>query len=116
MRKWLPAFSLIISLTAMIAVFYTVDFHQFVAVFQRFNSANILIAAILMTGNLALVYVRFEWTLRILGAGHVNRRLMLFAFATSNLASQFLFSVIGQSLTRATVLQKAGVPVGVTIA
>src|SRR5262249_36009111 len=37
-------------------------------------------------------------------------------FALGNLASQFLLNVIGQSLTRAVVLQSAGVPMSATVA
>src|SRR5712675_2253840 len=46
----------------------------------------------------------------------MERRTSVYAFALGNLASQFLLNIIGQSLTRAVVLQTSGVPMSATVA
>src|SRR5262249_4158773 len=46
----------------------------------------------------------------------LDRRTSAYAFALGNLASQFLLNIIGQSLTRAVVLQASGVPMSATVA
>jgi O-antigen ligase len=46
----------------------------------------------------------------------MERRTSAYAFALGNLASQFLLNIIGQSLTRAVVLQTSGVPMSATVA
>src|SRR5262249_11239509 len=83
--------------------------------FHQVTAIPVALAVVVLVANFLLAYLRFEWTL---GAVDVtlDRRASVYAFALGNLASQFLLNIIGQSLTRAVVLQASGVPMSATVA
>ena len=114
-RTWVPLLSVVVTVACIAGVLYSIDLSRIVTALRRLEPLPVLIAGLLMTANLALAYVRFEWTLRALGAPPIARRTLLFAFTMGNLASQFLLNVIGQSFTRAALLRNAGVPVGIAV-
>ena len=114
-RTWVPLLSVVVTIACIAGVLYSIDLSRIAAALRRLEPLPVLIAGLLMTANLALAYVRFEWTLRALGAPPIERRTLVFAFTMGNLASQFLLNVIGQSFTRAALLRNAGVPVGVAV-
>ena len=74
-----------------------------------------MLAVVLLIANFVLAFFRFEWTLGAVSVT-LDRRTSAYAFALGNLASQFLLNIIGQSLTRAVVLQASGVPMSATVA
>jgi O-antigen ligase len=100
---------------ALVLVLVTVDVAKLAASFHQLSPAPVALAVVLLTGNFLLAFLRFEWTLGALGVS-MDRRTSAYAFALGNLASQFLLNIIGQSLTRAVVLQGAGVPMSATVA
>jgi Lysylphosphatidylglycerol synthase TM region/O-Antigen ligase len=114
-RAWVPLLSVVVTIACIAGVLYAVDVSRIVTALGRLKPVPVLMAGLLMTANLALAYVRFEWTLRALGAPPIPRRTLVFAFTMGNLASQFLLNVIGQSFTRAALLRNAGVPVGIAV-
>jgi Lysylphosphatidylglycerol synthase TM region/O-Antigen ligase len=114
-KRWVPILSVAVTVGCIIGVLYSVDLARIVTALRRLEPVPVFIAGILMTANLVLAYVRFEWTLRALGAPPIKRRTLVFAFTMGNLASQFLLNVIGQSFTRAAILRNAGLPIGLAV-
>lgn len=100
---------------ALVLVVVSVDFGRLASSFQQVTAAPVALAVILLAANFGLAFLRFEWTLGALGVV-MDRRNSTYAFALGNLASQFLLNIIGQSLTRAVVLQASGVPMSATVA
>jgi Lysylphosphatidylglycerol synthase TM region/O-Antigen ligase len=98
---------------ALVAV--SIDFGKLASSFHQLAAAPVVLSGILLLGNFVLAFLRFEWTLGALGVT-MDRRTSAYAFALGNLAGQFLLNIIGQSLTRAVVLQSAGVPMSATVA
>src|SRR5262245_7195219 len=100
---------------AVVLVIVSVDFSKLAVSFQKVTALPVALAVILLVANVALAYFRFEWTMGAVGVT-LDRRSSVYAFALGNLASQFLLNIIGQSLTRAVVLQASGVPMSATVA
>ena len=100
---------------AAVLVLVSIDFGRLGSSFEQVTAGPVALAVILLAINFVLVFLRFEWTLGALGVT-MDRRNSLYAFALGNLASQFLLNIIGQSLTRAVVLQASGVPMSATVA
>ena len=100
---------------AVVLVVVSVDFSKLAASFQQVTALPVALAVILLVANVVLAYFRFEWTMNAVGVT-LDRRSSTYAFALGNLASQFLLNIIGQSLTRAVVLQASGVPMSATVA
>src|ERR1700730_6882473 len=100
---------------ALILVVVSIDFGKLAASFHQLSATPVILAVVLLVANFLLAFLRFEWTLGALGVT-MDRRTSAYAFALGNLASQFLLNIIGQSLTRAVVLQGAGVPMSATVA
>src|SRR5215475_12291327 len=100
---------------AVVLVVVSVDFSKLAVSFQKVTALPVALAVILLAANVALAYFRFEWTMSAVGVT-LDRRSSSYAFALGNLASQFLLNIIGQSLTRAVVLQASGVPMSATVA
>jgi O-antigen ligase len=100
---------------ALVLVLASIDVGKLVTSLHRLAVVPVALAVILLAANFALAFLRFEWTLRALGAA-IERRAAAYAFALGNLAGQFFLNIIGQSLTRALVLQTSGVPMSVTVA
>jgi len=100
---------------AALLVVVSIDFGRLAASFHQVTAIPVALAVVVLVANFLLAYLRFEWTL---GAVDVtlDRRTSAYAFALGNLASQFLLNIIGQSLTRAVVLQASGVPMSATVA
>lgn len=100
---------------ALVVVLLSIDFGKLATSLHHLRFATIAAAAILLLANYLLAFLRFVWTLRALGV-NLEQRTGAYAFALGNLASQFLLNIVGQSLTRAVVLQGSGVPMGTTVA
>src|SRR5262249_28745056 len=93
----------------------SIDFTRLAASLQALRPGPVALAILLLIANFLLAYSRFTATLGALGVT-LQRRSGIYAFALGNLASQFLLNIIGQSLTRAMVLQGSGVPLTATVA
>jgi O-antigen ligase len=100
---------------AVVLVVVSIDFGKLAASFHQVAALPVALAAVLLVANFLLAFFRFEWTLGAVGIA-LDRRTAVYAFALGNLASQFLLNIIGQSLTRAVVLQANGVPMSATVA
>jgi hypothetical protein len=100
---------------AIVLVAVSVDFARLAASLHALRPAPIALAVILLIANFLFAFFRFTTTLGALGVT-LQRRSAAYAFALGNLASQFLLNIIGQSLTRAMVLQGSGVPLTATVA
>jgi uncharacterized membrane protein YbhN (UPF0104 family) len=100
---------------ALALVVVSVDVHKLAASFAEVTALPVVLAVLLLVGNFVLAFFRFEWTLAAVSVT-LDRRTSAYAFALGNLASQFLLNIIGQSLTRAVVLQASGVPMSATVA
>src|SRR5258708_29194970 len=100
---------------ALTLVVVSIDFGKLAASLHQLSMMPVVLAFILLIANFLLAFLRFEWTLGALGVT-MDRRSAAYAFALGNLASQFLLNIIGQSLTRAVVLQTSGVPMSATVA
>src|SRR5215469_5961183 len=100
---------------ALVLVLVSIDFGKLASSVHRLAATPVALAVALLAANMLFAYLRFEWTLGALGAT-LQRRAGLYAFALGNLAGQFLLNIIGQSLTRAAVLQGSGVPMSATVA
>jgi hypothetical protein len=100
---------------AIVLVAASIDFTRLAASLHALRPAPIALAVVLLAANFGLAFFRFTATLGALGVT-LQRRSAAYAFALGNLASQFLLNVIGQSLTRAMVLQGSGVPLTATVA
>src|SRR5262249_23064109 len=83
--------------------------------FHQVTAIPVALAVVVLVANFLFAFFRFEWTLGAVGVT-LDRRSSAYAFALGNLASQFLLNIIGQSLTRAVVLQASGVPMSATVA
>src|SRR5215470_8511006 len=100
---------------AALLVVVSIDFAKLAASFHQVTVLPVALAVVLLVANFLLAYLRFEWTLGAVSVS-LDRRTSAYAFALGNLASQFLLNIIGQSLTRAVVLQGSGVPMSATVA
>ena len=100
---------------ALVLVVLSIDFAKLTASFHALRAAPVTLAVVLLAANFLLAFFRFTSTLGALGVT-LERRAAAYAFALGNLASQFLLNIIGQSLTRAMVLQASGVPLSATVA
>jgi len=100
---------------ALAVVVYSLDLARLGASLQTLQAVPVALAVMLLAGNFLLAFLRFVSTLGALGV-RLERRSAAYAFALGNLASQFLLNIIGQSLTRAMVLQASGVPMSATVA
>src|SRR5690242_4137695 len=104
----------IVSALAIVLVVVSIDFGKLAGSFHQITTVPVALAVILLVVNFLLAYFRFEWTLGALSVT-LDRRTAIYAFALGNLASQFLLNIIGQSMTRAIVLQASGVPMSATV-
>ncbi len=100
---------------AVALVVVSIDFTRLAASFAQVTPLPVVLAILMLVANFALAFLRFEWTLGAVSVT-LDRRTSAYAFALGNLASQFLLNIIGQSLTRAVVLQQSGVPMSATVA
>ena len=100
---------------ALILVVVSIDFGRLASSFEQVTAAPVALAFALLMANFVLAFLRFEWTLGAVSVT-MDRRNSAYAFALGNLAIQFLLNIIGQSLTRAVVLQTSGVPMSATVA
>jgi hypothetical protein len=100
---------------AVALVALSVDFTRLAASLHTLRAVPLVMALVLLIANFVLAFFRFTATLGALDVT-LQRRSAAYAFALGNLASQFLLNVIGQSLTRAMVLQGSGVPLSATVA
>jgi O-antigen ligase/uncharacterized membrane protein YbhN (UPF0104 family) len=104
----------IVSALAIVLVVVSIDFGKLAGSFHQITTVPVALAVILLVVNFLLAYFRFEWTLGAVSVT-LDRRTAIYAFALGNLASQFLLNIIGQSMTRAIVLQASGVPMSATV-
>jgi hypothetical protein len=115
MSRWQSILTGLATAAAVALVVASIDAPRLAASFRQVTLVPVALAGIALIANLMLAYFRFKWTLGALGVA-LDRRAMVYAFALGNLASQFLLNIIGQSLTRAVVLQASGVPMSATVA
>lgn len=108
-------FLICVTIAAIVAIWLLVDFAAVFPVLSEMPPYAIAIAGALITCALILTYFRFAWTLRALGVA-ADQRSLLTAFVIGTLAGQFILSLVGQSFTRAAVLERRGIPVGATVA
>lgn len=99
---------------AILVVAFSIDLSKILPTLQQLHATTIAVATVLLVINFLLAFFRFERTLSALGAS-INRRVAAYAFSLGTLAGQFLLNIVGQSLTRAMVMQSTGVPMGVTV-
>lgn len=99
---------------AVVFVLLSVDFGKILTTLHQLRPATIAAATFFLIINLLFAFFRFERTLAAFGA-FISWRTAAYAFSLSTLASQFLLNIIGQSLSRAMVLQSAGIPMGLTV-
>ena len=99
---------------AVIVVLFSIDFGKILTTLHQLRPATIAAATFFLVINLLFAFFRFERTLAAFGA-FISWRAAGYAFSLGTLASQFLFNIIGQSLSRAMVLQSAGIPMGLTV-
>lgn len=93
----------------------SVDFAQVSRELAALNGWYVVLAAVALAANALVGMARFRSVLAALGYRLSWSRIFI-AFSAGQAGNQFLFNIIGQSLTRATALQPAGVPFGATIA
>ena len=109
-KRWILA---ALTLVYLIGIFRLVDFKDVIGLFPKISAETLLgVAALAILAHLfALARSRSA-----LQAFHftVNWRDIYVAFAAGNLAT-LAFNVFGQSLSRAVILQNAGVPFGITV-
>lgn len=98
----------------MFFAFRTVELDAVVASLGDSKPAYLAFAAALILCNVLLAMVRFKVVLRVFGYSPPWRQ-MFSAFSIGQLANQIILNVIGQSLSRASILVSAGVPFGATI-
>src|SRR5262245_42952267 len=100
---------------ARVVVLLSIDFGKLASSLHQLELVPVALAAILVAANYLMAFLRFVWTLRALGV-KMEQRTAAYAFALGNLTGQFLLNIVGQSLTRAVVLQGGGVPMSATVA
>jgi hypothetical protein len=100
---------------ALVLVIVSIDFGKLAVSLHQVTVLPVALVGVALIANFLLAYFRFKWTLGAISVT-TDRRASVYAFALGNLASQFLLNIIGQSLTRAVVLQASGVPMSATVA
>jgi len=78
------------------------------------NPAQVMLVLCLLAGAVVLTYFRFRFVLAAFGF-RVRGRTAVLAFSAGHVSNAFLFNVIGQSISRATILSSGGVPANVTV-
>jgi O-antigen ligase len=114
MRRIAAAVTVVATALAVLFVVLSLDFSRIVPTLRELRPATLLIVTLCLVVNLLFAYFRFERTLAAFGAV-IHWRAGAHAFVFGGLAGQLLLNIIGQSLTRAMVLQSAGVPMGLTV-
>lgn len=109
-KRWILA---ALTLVYLIGIFRLVDFKDVIGLFPKISAKTLLGVATLAILAHLLALARSRSALK---AFHftVNWRDIYLAFAAGNLAT-LAFNVFGQSLSRAVILQNAGVPFGITV-
>jgi uncharacterized membrane protein YbhN (UPF0104 family) len=103
-----------VSLASLVAVFSFVDVHKIGSVLSETDPSSLVIALLLILTSNLLALLRFRAVLQILSF-RPRARDLFFAFSLGQVSSQFILSVLGQSVTRAVALVRAGIPFGATI-
>lgn len=83
--------------------------------FVGMNLWAVVVAGLLVLLNTVLTFVRFRSVLVVFGY-RPGWRSAAIAFTVGQISNQLLFNVVGQSLSRAAVLRRDGIPLGVTVA
>ena len=99
---------------AVFLVLISIDLSKILPTLRQLHVTTIAAVTILLLVNFVVAFFRFERTLSAFGA-QVDRRTAAYAFSYGTLAGQFLLNVVGQSLTRALVMQSVGVPMSITV-
>ena len=102
------------TVACMFFAFRTVEFDSVVVSISDSKPAYLAFAAALILCNVLLALVRFKVVLGVFGYSPPWRQLFS-AFSIGQLANQIILNVIGQSLSRASILVSTGVPFGATV-
>jgi len=102
------------TVACMYLAFRTVEFDSVVASLSDSKPIYLVFAAALILCNVLLALVRFRVVLGVFDYSPPWRQLFS-AFSIGQLANQIVLNVIGQSLSRASLLASAGVPFGATV-
>src|SRR5262245_45200169 len=92
------------TVVALVLVLLSIDFSQLGPTLNSLSVTPVAVATFALVLNFLFSYLRFDWTMRGVGVT-MYRRTSAYAFSLSTLAGTFLLNIIGQSLTRAVVLQ-----------
>ena len=105
----------IVSLVSGCSVFFFVDFHDVISALAQTSVATLIMSALFLIISNILAFFRFGVVLRSFGF-HPGRRTLFLAFSIGQISNHFLLNILGQSLSRAMVLARGGVPFGAAIA
>lgn len=104
----------LVSLICFVAALYLVDFEEIAQTFSRVNPSVLVLAGLLVALNNLLAMMRFASVLKAMDF-NPGKRALFVAFSLSQLSNQFLLNIFGQSLTRAVLLGRVGVPFGASL-
>jgi uncharacterized membrane protein YbhN (UPF0104 family)/O-antigen ligase len=104
----------LISLVSLAAVFFLVDLTEVLDTLARLDFMSLALTSTLIVLSNIVAMARFRAVLGTLNA-KVGWRDVLFAFSVGQVSNQFLLNILGQSVTRAMSLARAGVSVSVSL-
>lgn len=112
--RWKPLLLGLISLVCLAAVLIHTDMSDVATAFATVSPATILLTAGLLAASNFLAYLRYGAILACFDFRPAKSRLF-FSFAIGQIGNYFLFNILGQSVTRAMTLKRAGVPFGASL-
>lgn len=104
----------LVSFGSLAAAVYLVGTGAIMSALGAIRWQGLALAALLLVGNNALAFFRFRSVLGAFGF-RPELRPALFAYSVGQVSNQVLLNVIGQSLTRAAALARAGIPPGISV-
>lgn len=105
---------ILISGASLVVAFYVVGIDTVLSALSGIRLNAILLAGLLVLANAGIAFLRFRSVLHSFGYRPTWRQ-SAFAFTIGQVSNQFLFNIIGQSLSRAAALNSAGVPFSVSV-
>lgn len=103
-----------VSLAGLLVAFYLVGLDTLLESLTDISWQAIALAMLLIVSNNFFSLLRFRSVLKSFGFTPAWRDSFL-AFSIGQASNQILFNIIGQSLSRAAILNSAGVPFGVSV-
>jgi uncharacterized membrane protein YbhN (UPF0104 family)/O-antigen ligase len=104
----------LVSLVSFAAVFFLVDLTEVLDTLARLDVLSLALASTLIFLSNFLAMARFRTVLGALDVT-VGWRDLFFAFSVGQVSNQFLLNILGQSVTRAMSLARAGVSVSASL-